>query len=229
MTSIPNSNRYSRLAPKLHNGDHMKRKEFHVVYGQMPEGYKAELIGGIVFEPSPLGYSHGKHHIKLGSLFERYCEATPGAEVADNVSVFLSEEDEVQPDLILRTVGECGGQSHLTDDDYVEGVPELVAEIANSSRAIDLHLKKQRYSAAGVLEYIVVCLRPKAFFWFDLPGKRQLIAEDDVFRSKVFPGLWLHGSGLLGLDDRLILSAFHCGLQSREHKKFVAQLKRRNQ
>jgi hypothetical protein len=37
------------------NGDHMKQPEFHRLYSSMPEDYRAELIGGIVFEPSPLG------------------------------------------------------------------------------------------------------------------------------------------------------------------------------
>lgn len=212
---------------ELYNGDCMTRTQFHLAYGRMPNDYRAELIGGIVFEPSPLAYSHGKNHIKLAYLFETYSRATPGTEVADNVSVFLSEEDEVQPDLVLRTIQKCGGKSRLTDDDYVEGAPELVAEVANSSRAIDLHLKKERYAAAGVLEYIVLCLRPKRLHWFDLPGRQMLKPDTDgIFRSVIFPGLWIHGDGLLKFDDEVTHAALQGGLQSPEHEKFVSRLKK---
>lgn len=213
---------------RLHNGDRMKRHEFHAAYCRMPDTYKAELIGGIVFEPSPLGWAHGKHHVRLGHLLDVYATHTPGTEVGDNATVFLSEEDEVQPDLVLRTVQSFGGNSRLTDDDYVEGAPELVAEVATSSRAIDLHLKKKRYALAGVLEYIVLCLRPKQIYWFDLPGKTELKAgADGIFRSAIFPGLWIHGDGLLQLDHELTACALDRGLNSPEHMNFVSQLKKR--
>jgi hypothetical protein len=38
-----------------------------------------------------------------------------------------------------------GGQARLSKDDYIEGAPELVAEIAASSAAIDLGDKKRAY------------------------------------------------------------------------------------
>lgn len=213
---------------RLHNGDRMKRQEFHTAYCQMPEDYKAELIGGIVFEPSPLGWSHGKNHTRLNYLLEAYATRTPGTEVGDNATVILSEDDEVQPDLVLRTVQTCGGKSRLTDDDYVEGAPELVAEVASSSRAIDLHLKKERYALAGVLEYIVLCLRPRQIYWFDLPGKTQLKAGvDGIFRSAIFPGLWIHADGLLQLDHELTADALDRGLQSPEHMNFILRLEER--
>jgi len=209
---------------RLHNGDRMKRREFHIAYCQMPESYRAELIGGIVFEPSPLGWSHGKYHMRLSLLLEMYAAHTPGTEGGDNATVFLSEEDEVQPDLVLRTIQRCGGKSRLTVKDYVEGAPELVTEVASSSRAIDLHLKKERYALAGVLEYIVLCLRPKRLYWFNLQGNTELRADTDgIFRSAIFPGLWIHGEGLLQLDYKLTADALNRGLRSPEHKSFVSQ------
>ncbi|HEY9867887.1 MAG TPA: Uma2 family endonuclease [Candidatus Obscuribacterales bacterium] len=214
----------------LHNGDRMNRREFHVAYCQMPESYKAELIGGIVFEPSPLGWSHGTSHVSLGSLLHRYAIRTPGVEVGDNASVFLSDEDEVQPDLVLRTVQMCGGTSRLTDDDYVEGPPELVAEVASSSRAIDLHLKKERYALAGVREYIVLCLCPKQLYWFDLQRQVELKPDKNgIFRSVIFPGLWIHGEGLLQGEHELTARALDRGLRSADHKRFVCQLKRKRE
>jgi hypothetical protein len=39
---------------ELHSGDRLSREEFHRLYSEMPEGFRAELIGGIVYVASPL-------------------------------------------------------------------------------------------------------------------------------------------------------------------------------
>jgi Uma2 family endonuclease len=203
----------------------MTQEEFHFAYEQMPERYRAELLGGIVFEPSPLGLPHGKTHTRLNTLFDTYSALTPGTEVADNATVMLGKEDEVQPDIILRVLPRHGGRSKTTKDSYVKGAPELVAEVAHSSRAIDLHFKKERYALAGVLEYIVVCLDPEQIYWFDLPGKRTLTADrDGVFRSEVFPGLWVHGQSVLQLHYQGAMDTLNQGLRTPEHEEFVARL-----
>src|SRR5688500_9896109 len=125
--------------PVLENGDHMSREEFHRIYEQMPAEFRAELIGGIVFVASPLKQRHGKLHLHLGAVFAAYEARTPGVDAGDNTTVELGDDSEPQPDLNLRILPECGGQSRSTDDDYIAGAPELVAEIALSSRAIDLN------------------------------------------------------------------------------------------
>lgn len=210
---------------RLYNGDRMMRDEFHRMYCEMPEDYRAELIGGIVFEPSPVSYFHGTHHALLAHLFCTYAASTPATEVADNATLILSEEDEVQPDLMLRISQERVGRSRITKDGYVEGAPELVAEVAYSSRAIDLHLKKERYALAGVTEYVVVCLSPKKVFWFNLRGSAELkVDSKGVFRSAIFPGLWIHEKGLLGLDYKRTTATLQRGLETAGHEQFVARL-----
>ena len=37
----------------------MDQKTFHALYLQTPEGFKAELIGGIVYVASPVSLRHG--------------------------------------------------------------------------------------------------------------------------------------------------------------------------
>jgi Uma2 family endonuclease len=228
MASVPRRVPEKGDPVQLHNGDRMLREEFHRAYCGMPDDYRAELIGGIVFEPSPLGYAHGENDVRLSFLFELYSIETPGTGVAGNATVMLSEEDEVQPDLLLRITEELGGRSPVTSDGYLKGAPELVAEVAHSSRAIDLHLKKERYARAGVLEYIVMCLKPKQIYWFHFAGKAELEAgRDGVFRSVVFPGLWIHGHGLLHGKRKLTLNTLNRGLQSPEHRTFVSELAKR--
>src|SRR5215207_718050 len=81
----------------LNNGDEMSREEFHRIYEQTPEDFKAELIGGVVYVASPVRISHGKPHALLSALFVAYQSKTPGIEVCDNTTVILAKDSEVQP------------------------------------------------------------------------------------------------------------------------------------
>ena len=69
-------------------------------------------------------------------------------------TVILAEESEPQPDLALRVLTECGGQSWVTEDNYYAGAPELIAEIAHSSRAIDLNQKREDMFAVFVTSLV---------------------------------------------------------------------------
>lgn len=209
----------------LVTGDHMTREEFHRVYAATPEDFHAELIAGIVYVASPLKRQHGIHHLRLGALFAAYAARTPGVEAADNATIVLGEDAEPQPDLYLRLLPESGGQSRTTDDDYVLGAPELVAEIAHSSRAIDLHAKKNDYARHGVVEYLVVSLRESRLRWFDLRAGRELEATaDGILHLGVVPGLWVDAAALFANDYPRLMAALEQGLATPEHAEFVRRL-----
>ncbi len=220
MATVPQTS----VPPELHNGDRMTREEFHRIYEQMPQDFKAELIGGIVYVASPLKRRHGTNHLPLGSLFFTYELTTPGVESGDNTTILLGEEGEPQPDLFLRILPEHGGQSRTTADDYVEGAPELVAETAHSSQSIDLHGKRDDYTRHGVREYLVLCLRERQLRWFDLRAEQELTAEaDGIIRIRCFPGLWIDTAALLNKDPRL-MTVLGQGLATPEHDAFVRAL-----
>src|SRR2546425_8787214 len=107
--------------PDLHSGDRMTADEFMRIYEQMPEDFKAELIGGIVYVASPLRRRHGTAHPAWGTLFFAYQGNTPGVECGDNTTIILGEEGVPQPDLYLRILPDYGGQSQTTAGDYVAG------------------------------------------------------------------------------------------------------------
>ncbi len=211
--------------PELHSGDHMTRQEFHRIYLQTPEDFKAELIGGIVYVASPVKLPHSTTHLVLGTCFGTYVGNTLGTEAGDNGTQILSEEDEPQPDLYLRILPEYGGQSQTTEDDYVGGAPELNAEVSHSTRSIDLHTKKDRYARFGVREYLVVSLREAVVRWFDLQtGEEFQTDANGVLRSRVFPGLWLHVEALLNQDYHRLLATLNQGLATEEHAAFLRAL-----
>jgi Uma2 family endonuclease len=202
----------------------MTREEFHRIYEQMPEDFRAELIGGIVYVSPPMRRPHGTNHLPLGTLFFLYEGSTPGVESGDNTTILLGHEGEPQPDLFLRILPEFGGQSS-NEDEYVSGPPELVAEIAHSSRAIDLYEKRQDYAKHGVKEYLVLCVAERQLRWFDLGADAELAADSDgVLRIRTFPGLWLNADAVLKKDSARMLSTLQQGLATPEHAKFVQVL-----
>jgi Uma2 family endonuclease len=209
---------------ELHTGDRMSQAEFHRIYERMPENFKAELIGGIVYVASPLKRQHSNPHVLLATVFGTYVLNTLGVESGDNGTVLLGEKSEPQPDLYMRILPEYGGQSRTTKDDYVQGAPELVAEIALSSRALDLHAKRYDYTRYGVREYLVLSLHEGRFYWFDLQADRELEPDDDgVIRVRCFPGLWIDVEALL-TQQRRMMAVLEQGLATPEHTTFVQSL-----
>ncbi len=209
----------------LHNGDRMTREEFHRIYERAPEELKAELIGGVVYMASPLKERHASYHLALGTLFGTYIGRTPGVTGGDNATVMLGDESEPQPDLYLRVLRECGGQSGRSDDGYVTGAPELLAEIAESSRSLDLHAKRDDYRRYGVREYLVVNLRDGQLHWFDFAADEQLQPDSDgIARLRTMPGLWIDVAALFAQDLPRAVAALQSGLGSPEHAEFVKKL-----
>ena len=212
--------------PLLCNGDRLDQPEFHRRYLQYPDHVKIELVGGIVYMASPLSLPHSDFDGKLGFMLELYADATPGTHVLHNATTILSKKSEPQPDLGLRILPEYGGQSS-DKDNLVDGAIELVVEVAVSSRAIDLHAKRDDYQLAGVIEYLVVCVESRELFWFHNPDDTQLSPnKKGVIRSNVFPGLWIHAEALLGLDSAKLRGEVEKGIASRPHAAFVRKLER---
>src|SRR6516165_8825905 len=85
------------LIPPLEPGDHLDQKTFHARYEAMPEDVRAELIGGIVYMPSPAKLRHGRKHARVMLWLSLYEAMTPGTLVFDNATMILSSESEVQP------------------------------------------------------------------------------------------------------------------------------------
>jgi Uma2 family endonuclease len=210
----------------LANGDHMKQPEFHRRYEQCPKGEKWELVGGIVYMPSPLSVTHSDYQEEIGYALSVYRRSTPGVQALQGATTILGDKSEPQPDLSLRIRPEYRGRSQ-TVKDYVKGPPELLVEIAHSTRALDLLQKRADYERAGVLEYVVVSTEEPELHWFNLRTDRPLRPDrEGVYRSKVFPGLWIDGPALLRLDSTRVEEVVRQGLASSAHAAFVRRLER---
>jgi len=217
----------SRLAPPpLVAGQRLDQATFHERYEAMPPGTWAELIDGVVFLPSPIDPEQGRAHVPALVWLSYYAENTPGVEVLDNTSTVIGPRSEPQPDLQLRILPERGGRTH-TDRRFVRGVPELVVEVAHTTRYTDLGPKFDDYERAGVLEYVVRAIEPDEVLWHVLREGRLVTLPPDadgLFRSRVFPGLWLDPQALLAHDTRRLREALDKGLAMPDHAAFVAKL-----
>jgi Uma2 family endonuclease len=214
------------ILPPLESGDKLTRSEFERRYQAMPDVKKAELIEGIVYIAAALRYqSHGEPHAYIMGWLATYQAATPGVGIADNTTVRLDADNEPQPDALLRI--EQGGQSRISADDYVEGVPELIVEIAASTASLDLHQKLNVYRRNGVQEYLVWRVYDGEFDWFRLNAGEYIKLEPDsngIIYSQVFPGLCLDKAALLTRNLAKVLEVLSQGLASQAHQDFVQQL-----
>jgi Uma2 family endonuclease len=217
--------------PPFNPGDRLSRAEFERRYQAHPEIKKAELIEGVVYVPSPVRHKqHSQPHHRIATCLGVYIAATPGTDAGDNATLRLDFENEPQPDLLLRLEPAVGGQSSLTADDYLEGPPELIVEIAASSASYDMHDKRRMYARNGVPEYLVAQMYEQKIDWFVLrEGVYELLepGEDGILRSETFPGLWLQPAALWSGVLATMLAILQEGLASAEHADFVETLKER--
>lgn len=226
--SQPRKLRKKVSIPPLENGDRLTQKEFHRRYEAMPENVKAELIKGVVYMSSPVRVrNHGEPHSLVMSCLGVYFLSTNGVKLLDNSTYIANEYYEPQPDIVLRIDEMHGGKSWINNNDYLEGAPELIVEIASSSASYDLHDKLELYEQKGVQEYIVWRVLDGKIDWFGLKdGKYKKFTADKqgIIESEVFPGLRLNVEAMLKDDLQKVLADLQKGLKSKKYKNFVKQL-----
>ncbi|NES22659.1 MAG: Uma2 family endonuclease [Symploca sp. SIO3E6] len=210
----------NQLIPPLENGDKLTRLEFENRYEKMPDLKKAELIEGIVYMGSPLRINqHGEPHADIIGWLSVYKAFTPNLQLGDNCTVILDEENEPQPDALLRI--KEGGQSTINEKGYVKGAPELIVEIAASTVSIDLHDKQRAYRRNQVQEYLVWRVYDNKFDWFRLRGGKYIKLEPDqqgIIKSEIYPGLWLDVNALLAGNLAQVLAVLQQGIGDWENK-----------
>ena len=228
VASSPTQMTKPTFIPPLQDGDHLTVEEFEHRYENMPELKRADLIDGIVhFDPYMPLSRHGEGVGSLVCWLGAYRAYTPGLEGGLNPTLRLRiGVHQPQTDACLRIRPDWGGRS-ATKDGFTVGGVELAGEVAANRNSIELREKLVAYEQNGVLEYIVWRMEDKEIDWFQLKrGKYQRLAKtkDGVYKSKVFPGLWLDPQALIAGDLIRVLEIVQQGIASPEHQRFVARL-----
>jgi hypothetical protein len=206
----------------------LTREEFHRRYEVMPQVKKAELVEGVVYMPSPVRFvQHGSPNALLIWWLTHYSVFTPGVKVGDNTTVRLDLDNEEQPDGLMIREPSHGGSVVIDARGYIASAPELVGEIAASSASFDLHTKLHVYRRNAVQEYLVWRVLDRAMDWFTLrQGDYEPlpISPEGIYRSAIFPGLWLDAAALVRSDSQRVLQVLQDGIASPDHAAFVASL-----
>ena len=217
------------MEPILFQGQRLDQPTFHELYCRTPEGFRAELIEGIVHQRNGrVRQDHGRSHADLLGFLQSYKIDTPGTTGLGRVKTVLGPVSEVEPDALLLIDPDSGGLTRSDQEGPLTGVPELVVEVGGDTLSTDLNAKKRAYEKAGVAEYLVFDVAHRRFFWFSHREGRFVplpLGRDGLFRSRVFPGLWLDTEAFLRDDARAVIATLRLGLQSPEHAGFVERLR----
>jgi Uma2 family endonuclease len=158
-------------------------------YRQWPEGERWEIISGEAFNMSPApSPRHQMIASRLTSKVDSFLQRKTCRALASPIDVKLSEEDIVQPDLVVV----CDpAQIKPT---HIEGPPALVVEILSPSTSIhDRNRKRALYARAGVQEYWIVTPFPSLVEVLVLREKQYVIAaafeKSETLQSPTFPDL----------------------------------------
>jgi Uma2 family endonuclease len=216
----------SVAVPPLVHGERLDRATFHARYEAMPPETRAELIGGVVVMSSKVPWVHARTVFSLAGWLGHYRIGVQGLSCGSRSTTMLDDLAEPQPDIHLLILPEYGGQTRI-EEGYIAGAPELVVEVAQSSKPTDLGDKLEDYRRTGVLEYLVVTFDPDAVHWFARRGDRfEKLAPgpDGVYRSEIYPGLWLDPEALFADDLQGMIATLDRGKATPEHAAFAAGL-----
>ncbi|MGH2585934.1 MAG: Uma2 family endonuclease [Dehalococcoidia bacterium] len=194
----------------LESGDRLTRDEFHKRYLARPDIYKAELVDGVVYITTRVAAAHGEATAAMGGWVGTYAAYRPNVRAMLHVTTLMGTNREVQPDVLAFRDQRSSGRVHITPDDYLQGPPDLIIEVATSSASYDLYDKKRIYEQEGVLEYVVWQLFEGRIDWFRLRGSTYIRVEPDadgVIESTTFTGLRLNVPGMLAGDYAGVLAA----------------------
>ncbi len=83
------------------------------------------------------------------------------------------------------------------------------------------------YRVNNIREYLVWRVLDREIDWFVLRNgqyTRLALSADGLYKSEVFPGLWLDPAALLAGDLARLLQVIQQGAATPEHTAFVARL-----
>lgn len=154
-------------------------------------GKKLQLVGGEFFmTPAPRIY----HQDVSGNIFvvlhEFVLARKLGKVYEAPTDVFLSDKDVVQPDILFISKQ----RKHIITRNYIKGAPDLVVEIlSETTKKLDLHVKRTLYAKYGVKEYWIVDPDKKKAEVLHL-GKRgyekgEIYKRGETLTSSVLTGL----------------------------------------
>ena len=164
----------------------------------LPEGKRAELIDGQIYDMAPPGRIHQELVQQLSRTIGNYiadhkgtCKVYPAP-----FAVFLNQDDKtyVEPDISVI----CD-PNKLNERGCV-GAPDWVIEIVSpSSKRMDYYTKLFKYRSAGVREYWIVDPSKRLVMTYSFTGQEngEAYSFDDTVPVAIYPGFSINLEELL--------------------------------
>ena len=154
------------------------------------DGYRYELVRGVLKKMAPVGHTGGFYELRIGRLLAVYVDANLLGRTYGGNTGFLLEQD---PDYVLapdaafvrrervEEVGERPG--------YFPGAPDFVAEVISpTDRYADVYAKVGEWLNAGALMVVVVNPRARTAHVHTPAGVIELTEADTLDGGDVVPG-----------------------------------------
>ena len=164
----------------------------------LPDGQRAELIDGQIYNMAPPNFLHQKLVMELSAAIHQYikskkgnCEVLPAP-----FAIFLNQDNQnyVEPDISIV----C--DKNKLDKQGCNGAPDWIIEIISpSTERLDCGIKLFKYRSAGVREYWMVnpTLRTVTVYDFEHNEKTKQYSFDDDIPSCIFQDFSTHIANLL--------------------------------
>ena len=211
----------------LEPGDEMTAAEFRRRNAVTSEDLRAELVEGFVYMSAAVRTAHGGPHSLMIGCLEIYCGETPGLDCLADATDRLDDENEPRPDVAAFIEPGYGGRCRIDRQGYLTGGPQFICEIAASTEFLDRGMKRRVYQRHGVEEYLVWRTRREFIETYRLIDGDLVLVDadaDGIYRSRIFPGLWLDLAAAVGKDRRRLHRTLREGIETDEHAAFVSRL-----
>ena len=121
----------------------------------LPEGQRAELIDGNIYDMAPPSLRHQELLFSLARIIAEHIDSKNGTckVILAPFAVFLDNDNKtyVEPDISVI----C--DKNKLNEHGCNGAPDFIIEIVSpSSRRMDYNIKNGKYAEAGVREYWIV-------------------------------------------------------------------------
>jgi len=163
----------------------------------VPDGRKADLIGGVIYMASPDNLDAVTIFGLLYAVMTFFCEENDlGPVYGPRVAFRINETESPEPDLAFVR----RDRRHLLRRGFVAGPPDLAIEIVSpDSVERDYVAKRHQYREAGVSEYWIIDEENQrvTLLRLDARGRyREVRPRHGKYVSRVLPGFFLRAEWL---------------------------------
>lgn len=153
----------------------------------LPDGKRAELIDGVIYDMAPPSRLHQKLVSELTQSIGAYIKSHGGScdVYPAPFAVFLNNDDKtyIEPDISVI----C--DKNKLSDRGCEGAPDWIIEIVSpSSQKMDYLIKFRKYQSAGVREYWIVDPANKTVLSYSFEGDEDFARYifSDAIKAGIF-------------------------------------------